>query len=446
MIAPLVEQFHQAVCDGNVERVRTLLASHAEVRAVINEPIADFGSRPVALAKKNLPLVDVLLQYGADLNLKSSWWAGGFGLLEIDCTPAEAGALIDRGAIMDIFAAAHLGMFDRVRALLEGDPSLVHSRGGDGKTPLHCATTVAIARYLLDRGADIDARDVDHESTPAQYLVRDAPDVVRLLIARGAWFDIFIAVGLRDAALVERCLREDAEALDHRTWHGKYAVAHNGTRAATPEEIGDHRGDVYRWVFDHNVTAIEVAARLGFDEIVDQLLARASPAQRLLAACGRGDRAAAEAVRTAHPDVVAGLTRDQMRLIADKAHANETAAVTLMLDLGFDPLVPGVDGWEPIRWAAFHGNAELVRRLLRHNPPINVPDPTYGGTPLGQCLYGSLRGWECRKGDFASTVRLLLEAGERLDFRHVPGGRLDVEDVLRAYVKPPPTAGDRGAQ
>src|SRR5262245_49432419 len=128
------------------------------------------------------------------------------------------------------------------------------------------------------------------------------------------------------------------------------------------------------------------------------------------------------------------------------AHANDTAAVLLMLDLGFDPLARGVDRWEPIRWAAFHGNAELVRRLLRHNPPINVPDPTYGGTPLGQCLYGSLRGWECRKGDFATTVRLLLEAGERLDFRHVPGGRLDVEDVLRAYVKPPPTAGDRGAQ
>ena len=29
-----------------------------------------------------------------------------------------------------------------------------------------------IAQLLLDRGADIDARDVDHESTPAQYMVR----------------------------------------------------------------------------------------------------------------------------------------------------------------------------------------------------------------------------------------------------------------------------------
>ena len=440
-----VERFRIALHAGDTEAVRALLEAHEDVRAAINAPISYFKSRPVARATRNLPMLDVLLAYGADLNLKSDWWAGGFGLLEDGITRDEARALIARGAIVDVFAAAHLGMFDRLRELVEADPSLVHSRGGDGKTPLHCATTVEIARYLLDRGADIDARDVDHESTPAQYLVRDAPDVVRLLIARGAWFDIFIAVGLRDAALVERCLREDPEALDHRTWHGKYTVAHNGTRAATPDEIGDHRGDVYRWVFDHNVTAIEVAARLGFDEIVDLLLARASPAQRILAACGRGDRAAAEAVRAAHPDVVAGLTRDQMRLIADKAHANDTSAVTLMLDLGFDPLAPGVDGWEPIRWAAFHGNAELVRRLLRHNPPIYVPDPTYGGTSLGQCLYGSLHGWECRKGDFATTVRLLLEAGERLDASHVPIGRVDVDDVLRAYLSPPPTAGDGGA-
>ena len=66
------------------------------------------------------------------------------------------------------------------------------------KTALHCARTVEIAGHLLDHGADIDARDVDHESTAAQVLVRDAPEVVRLLVDRGAWFDIFIAVGLRD--------------------------------------------------------------------------------------------------------------------------------------------------------------------------------------------------------------------------------------------------------
>jgi hypothetical protein len=416
-----------------VDRVRGLLDEHAEVRAVVNDPISHFDSRPVARAKKNLPLLDVLLAHGANLNLKSTWWAGGFGLLEYDCTPEQAAPLIARGAEVDVFAAAHLGRFDRVRELVDRDPALVHARGGDGKTPLHCARTVDIARYLIDRGADVNARDVDHESTPAQYLVRDAPEVTRLLVELGAWFDIFIAAGLRDAALVERCLRDDPEALDHRTWHGKYTVAHNGRRAATREEIAEQRGDIYRWVFGHNMSAIDAAGQLGFIDMVELLLRHASPVQRLLAACATGDRAAAEAVVAADPTVVAKLTSDQLRQIVDRAHANDTAAVALMLDLGFDPLARGVDGWEAIRWGAFHGNVEMVKRLLARDAPIGVPDPTYGGTPLGQCLYGSLHGWLRTTGDFATTVRLLLEAGERPDPADVPIGRDDVDAVLREY-------------
>lgn len=140
-----VEQFLAAVYEGDVERIRERLDDHADVRAAVNAPIGHFDSRPASAATKNLPLLDVLLAHGADLNLKSAWWAGGFGILEYDCTPVEAAPLVERGAVVDVFAAAHLGMFDRVRELVDLDPSLVHARGGDGKTPLHCARTVEIA-------------------------------------------------------------------------------------------------------------------------------------------------------------------------------------------------------------------------------------------------------------------------------------------------------------
>jgi hypothetical protein len=429
-----VERFLGALHDDDVACVRELLDEHAEVRAAVNEPISHFDSRPVARAKKNLPMLDVLLAHGANLNLKSAWWAGGFGLLEYDCTPEEAAPLIARGAVVDVFAAAHLGMFDRLRDLVLAEPSLVHARGGDGKTPLHCARTVEIAQYLIDRGADLDARDVDHESTPAQYLVREAPDVARLLVERGAWFDIFIAIGLRDPALVERCLREDPEALDHRTGQGKYAVAHNGKRAATSEEIGDGRGDTYRWVFGHNMSAVEAAGRLGYNDIVELLLRHASPAQRLLAACARGDRAAALAVVASQPNVVTGLRREEMRLIADKAHANDTAAVAVMLDVGFDARVTGPDNADALHWAAFLGNAEMVRLLLRHDPAIGVREVNHGGTPLDWCVHGSVHGWGKGRGDFVTTARLLLDAGERPDPADLPTGRDDVDAVLRAHL------------
>jgi hypothetical protein len=431
-----VEQFRSAVQSGDSEAVRTLLERYPEVRESVNAPLGAFGARPVMMARHNLAVIDVLLEYGADLNLKSEWWAGPFGILEWDISPDQAAPLIARGAIVDIFAAAHLGMATRVRELVDADPSLVFARGGDGKTALHCARSVEIAKYLLDRGADMDARDVDHESTAAQYLVRDAPEVARLLVDRGAWFDIFLAVGLRDKSLVARCLRDDPDALDHRIWQGKYTTVHKG-RPSAREDIGEHRGDIYRWVFGHNVSVLDAARSLGFDDILEFLLQHASPGQRLLAACAAADRPAAEAVVAELPGVVTSLTRDQMRLIADRAHANDTAAVLLMLDLGFDARVPGPDEFEAARWAAFHGNAEMTRRLLRHTPPINVPDPSYGGTLLDNCLYGALHGWSCDTSpcDYATTVQLLIDGGERVRPECLPTGLDDVDAVLRAYLE-----------
>jgi ankyrin repeat protein len=382
-----------------------------------------------------LPLLDLLLAHGADINLKTAWWAGGFGVLEYDITPEQAGPLIARGATVDVFAAAHLQMFERLRELVERDPSLVHARGGDGKTPLHYATTVEMARYLVDHGADVNARDVDHESTPAQYLVRDAPDVVRYLIARGASTDIFMAVALRDRALVDRSLREDPAALDSRINDGRFRVRHDGAHASTPEAIGDGRGDIYRWVLGHYLTPVEVAARLGDPDLVDSLLAQASPTQRLLAACALADRAAAERLVAAHPGIVSGLTASQQRLIALRAYWNDTAAVALMLDLGFDPRVIGHDHGDTLHWAAFLGNAGMVQALLARNPAIGVRDAGHGGTPLGWCVYGSMFGEKCRTGAFPEVARLLIDAGEIVDPRMLPTGRDDVDQVLQVHQK-----------
>src|SRR5262245_38546785 len=107
-----LEQFHAALRAGDAFHVRALLEAPANVRAAVNHPVPDtFGARPVSLVAKKLDALDVLLEYGADLNLKSNWKPGPFGLLEYNITPEEAAPLITRGAIVDIFAAAHLGMF-----------------------------------------------------------------------------------------------------------------------------------------------------------------------------------------------------------------------------------------------------------------------------------------------------------------------------------------------
>jgi ankyrin repeat protein len=149
--------------------VRRLLDQYPALKARIDEPIGDFDSQAITRVRSR-EMLDVLLDAGADINARSQWWAGGFGLLD-NADPELAAYAIERGATVTAHAAARLGMMDKFSALIDAVPALVHARGGDGQTPLHFASTVGIAEYLLNHGADIDARDIDHESTPAQYMV-----------------------------------------------------------------------------------------------------------------------------------------------------------------------------------------------------------------------------------------------------------------------------------
>src|SRR6185312_1002575 len=119
----------------------------------LNQPLDGlaFDAPAVVGAAHNRDMIDLLLAAGADINARSGWWAGGFGVLD-SVDPALAPFLIERGARVDAHAAARLGMIDRLRTLVAADPAVVHARGGDGQTPLHFASTVAIAEFLLDHG------------------------------------------------------------------------------------------------------------------------------------------------------------------------------------------------------------------------------------------------------------------------------------------------------
>src|SRR5580693_10706826 len=141
-------------------------------------------------------------------------------------------------ADLAVHEAARAGLTDKLAEMLAMDPSLVGARGMDARTPLHCAGTVAVAALLLDYSARIDARDEDHESTPAQWRIGESPDVAKFLLERGAKADIFLAAALGDVALAERLVTEDQGCLSHRI--GKLPefppVGHHG-----------RGGTIYQW-------------------------------------------------------------------------------------------------------------------------------------------------------------------------------------------------------
>ena len=100
--------------------------------------------------------------------------------------------LLDHGAELSVYEAAAVGSTARVAEWLAQSPDLLGSRSGDGYTLLGLAAHFGCeetARYLLDQGADVNARsrdgNLDNMAIHAAIAGNYEP-IVKLLLARGA--------------------------------------------------------------------------------------------------------------------------------------------------------------------------------------------------------------------------------------------------------------------
>ena len=397
-----IEQFRRAVEDGNTQAVRRVLTRHAQARAAVNDPLFAFGGR--AIQRATTPeLIDTLVEFGADVNLRSDWWAGPWHVLH-GAHGSVADHLIRRGAVVDACAAAHLDRLDLLERLLNEDPARVHERGGDGQTPLHFARSRQVVDLLLGRGADIDARDIDHRATPAQWMLDNTIGAGRYalaeyLVQRGAHADIFLASALGLLDRIQALVRADPAVLDLRTTQGEYA------------EKPPSSFHMYMWTIGANLSPIQVAAQFKQQTAVAVLRELASPRQRFLAACAQPDPDQARALLRSHPDLVASLQSEEQRALPDAAWSGNVAAVELMLELGFDPFTPGQDRGTVLHCAAWEGNVACTRAVLRHPAArelVHTREKTHSGTPLDWCCHGAIH---CRNGDYPEVARVLLEAG-----------------------------------
>jgi ankyrin repeat protein len=401
-LAPLV-LLADAVRANDTGRAAELLASHPEIASQLNDPMPGgaFGEPMLmpAVQWQNREMIDLLIRNGADINQRSQWWAGSFGVLD-SCEPGFASFLIERGATVDAHAAARLGMLERLETLVSDNPELVHGRGGDGQTPLHFASGVEIAQYLLNHGADINARDVDHESTPAQYMVRDRQEVARFLVSRGGATDILMAAALGDIARVRAYLDDDPASIRTRVSAEYFPM--RDPRAG---------GTIYNWTLGGDKTPHLVAREFGHEDIFSILMERSSDELKLAQACELGDKETFEVLLARRPDLAQTLSEDERHKLVEAAENNNTEAVRLMLSAGWPTDLRGNYGGTALHVAAWFGNADMVRELLRHGATVDVRGDQFNLTPLGWALHGSENSWRKDTGDYAATVELLLDAG-----------------------------------
>jgi ankyrin repeat protein len=408
--------------------VARVLAEHPELKKQIDAPLPEYAFGETALIAavqhRNRETIDVLLRAGANVNQKSHWWAGGFHAIDnADDDGGLVAFLLERGAVPEIHQLVRLGRIDDVRAALTSDPSLIHARGGDGQLPLHFAKTAEMAGVLLEHGADIDAIDVDHESTAAQWMVRDRQSVAKHLVERGGRTDVLMASAFGDAALVARILDADPDAI-RATVSERYFPMRNARAGGT----------IYNWTLGTSKSAHEIAREFGHEDVVRLLMDRTPDAMKLAVACELEDEPLVRQIVAREPGLAATLPSEDRRKLADAARNDKTTTVRLMLEAGWPVDARGQHGATALHWAGFHGNAEMARLLLARGAPLEAKESGFDGTPIDWAIYGSQHGWRCDTGDYAGTVHELLSAGAQAPpLEQVKSGTPAVLDVLRRH-------------
>ncbi|CAN5443102.1 hypothetical protein BH09PLA1_BH09PLA1_10860 [soil metagenome] len=98
----------KALHANDAATLRKLLRISPSLRRRVNDPVGPFGGRPIHMAAHSRELLDVLVDAGADINLRSEWEKGPYTVL--DSAPEDvARHLLTRGAILTAHAAARLG-------------------------------------------------------------------------------------------------------------------------------------------------------------------------------------------------------------------------------------------------------------------------------------------------------------------------------------------------
>lgn len=324
-----------AIKARDAARVRDLVSADPPL---VNAPDPGcFGATPLihAVGTDDTAIVDLLLELGADINRRSDWWAGSFGVLD-SASDSMAEHLLARGATLTPHAAARLGKIEQLRGMIDEDSSVVSVRGGDGQTPLHFARTVGIAELLLRHGASIDALDIDHASTPAQWLGGSRPEVAGYLVSRGAAADPFLAVRTGNLDLLERLIGMEADG-----------VAVRVTRARFPTSP-PAAGHIYLYTIGEGCGLVHAAVQSDRPDVILWLVARGADAN------ARGGYDDATPLHLA-------------------AWNDKPAAAAALLDCGAKIDIPSgvLHRNEPIGWAIVAGSVGAFRLLRERGATIH---------------------------------------------------------------------------
>lgn len=394
-------EYIEAVNIRDENRVKSLLVENPELLEFIDEPWFEFDAPALVFAASMIdrPLIEVLLDAGADINAKSSWWAGGTTALQhasgamLSHHTKMANYLIERGATIDAHSAAGLDMYETLEALIHENPDVVNAPGSDGMSPLHFSATPRIAELLLKNGADINLRDRDHWGTAAQWTIRRRPEVCNYLIDQGAEGDVvlYCARGYVEKAKAE--FQKNPELLNLRL-NMKAREGYIIPSFEPPKLSGDHPqtvpgGHVYAYQVGPTMPLLEIALQSKQPEIVDLLidLGYEINLRDWYVLVGQGPKRFDKLLKSfiakgrdinAHQKHRRGMWTP-LHWVAQRGL---TVGVASLLENGANPNVTDDKGQTPLHFIAQKGvGKNQVALLIEHGADVNARDDV-GLTPL----------------------------------------------------------------
>jgi hypothetical protein len=216
---------------------------------------------------------------------------------------------------------------------------------------------------------------------------------------------------------------------------------------AMVERLVQHGGDVSRRRADGS-TPHTLAELYGNVDIAAWLIAHGakdelSALDRFMAACARGDRAAAETLLAARPLLRTELRPEHHLMLHRPAESGNAAVLDTMLACGFEVDARDKDKVTPLHRAAMGGYPDAVRVLLKYGADAGAKDGMFAASPLVWAVEGRNNA-KAPGADHVEVARVLIAAGSPLTWT-APEGAPNPERTQEGLAELKQAAAERGA-